>query len=118
MKSLTVAGLLAAAWAAPAAAQNVGGRYQVQGRNLDGTPYGGVARIEVTSPTTCRIEWQTGTTSTGIWMLSGRVFSAAYRLGNAVDLVIDELRPDGSLDGIRTMADQPGAGSERVVPLR
>ena len=103
--------------AAPAQAQsNIGGRYQVNGKNPNGSTYSGTAEIAVTSNNTCRITWVTGgTTSAGICMRNRNVFSAAYRMGNLVGLVIYEIRPEGVIDGIWTVADQNGVGSVRCV---
>jgi hypothetical protein len=110
---------LAACFTTPAAAQNVGGRYQVIGKNFNGSPYSGTAEIVVTSPTTCRIAWVTGgTTSRGICMRNGIAFSAGYVLNGKVGLVIYELKNDGTLDGLWTIADQEGVGGERLVPIR
>jgi|SRR3954464_14778109 hypothetical protein len=114
------AALACALAASPAAAQQqVGGRYQVQGKNFNGSGYSGTAEIVSTSNNTCRIVWVTGsTTSRGICMRNGNSFSAAYAMGGAIGLVIYDLQPDGSLDGLWTIADQPGMGTERLVPLR
>jgi hypothetical protein len=118
MKAL-VFGLAAALCAAvPATAQDVGGRYRVAGKNLDGSPYSGTAEIVVTSRTTCRIRWTVGSTSSGICMRSGTAFSAAYVMGSVAGLVIYEMKPDGSLEGIWTIADKSGVGVEVLTPMR
>jgi hypothetical protein len=116
--------LLAAAAAAiclvpSASAQNVGGRYQVIGKNFNGSTYSGTAEITVTSNNTCRIVWVTGgTTSRGICMRHTNAFSAGYVLNGKVGLVIYEMKSDGSLDGLWTVADENGVGAERLVPIR
>ena len=100
-----------------AAAQEFGGLYAVAGTNLDGSPYGGEAVITLTSETTCEIEWMTGdTSSTGICMRNQNAFSAGYVLGDAVGLVIYEVMADGTLNGIWTIAGQPGTGTEILTP--
>jgi hypothetical protein len=105
--------------AVPASAQNLGGRYQVIGKNPNGSAYSGTAEIIVTSANTCRIEWVTGgTTSRGICMRNGIAFSAGYSMGNKVGLVIYEIKGDGTLEGLWTVADQEGVGGERLVPMR
>jgi hypothetical protein len=111
---------IAGSFSAPAQAQSaLGGRYQVNGKNPNGTTYSGTAEIAVTSANTCRITWVTGgTTSVGICMRNKTVFSAAYRMGNLVGLVIYEIRPEGIIDGIWTVADQNGVGSEVLTPMR
>jgi hypothetical protein len=96
--------------------QSFGGEYTVKGRNFDGGPYDGTATITLTSDRTCKIIWQTGsTTSEGICMLSGRTFTAAYRSGKIVGLVIYEVLVDGSLTGAWTIADYPGIGYETLT---
>ncbi len=105
--------------AAPASAQNIGGRYQVIGTNANGSQYSGTAEITLTSQNTCRIVWVTGsTTSRGICMRNGPAFSAGYVLNGKVGLVIYQIKGDGSFDGLWTIADQAGVGTERLVPAR
>jgi len=108
-----------AASVATAAAQGLGGSYRVSGKNFDGSSYSGTAEIVVTSSTTCRIRWVTGsTTSQGICMRSGSVFAASYRLGNAVGLVIYEITPNGTLEGTWTIAEKSGVGTETLTPMK
>lgn len=98
---------------------NVGGRYQVIGKNFNGSSYSGTAEITVTSNNTCRIVWVTGsTTSRGICMRNGNSFAASYVLGSKIGLVIYEQKGDGTLDGLWTIADETGVGGERLVPIR
>lgn len=113
-----VLALLVAMAAGPAAAQAVGGRYQVQGTNADGSPYRGTASIVPTSNTTCRITWQTGSNSSGICMVTGKAVAAGYSMSGRIGLVLYELQPDGSLNGVWTVADQPGSGTEILTPIR
>ena len=107
---LAVAGLCV--MGASASAQE--GRYRVAGKNPNGSGYTGVAEIAITSRNTCRIRWDVGSVSTGICMRRGNTFSAAYVLGEKAGLVIYELKQDGSLEGIWTVADQPGVGAEPI----
>lgn len=98
-------------------AQNIGGVYSVRGTNFDGSAYAGTAEITLSSSTTCRIVWRTGgSVSTGICMRNHEAFTAAYQLGNKVGLVIYSIRPDGSMEGVWTIADQSGAGTETLTP--
>jgi len=100
-----------------AGAQDIGGLYAVQGTNFNGSSYGGQAEIVLTSDVTCAITWTTGsTTSIGICMRSGEVFSAAYQMGAAVGLAIYHVRNDGVLDGSWTIAGVSGVGYEVLVP--
>ena len=122
MKISKLATLAAAALvvsAASASAEDLGGRYRVNGTNFDGSHYSGTAEIVVTSKNTCRISWVTGsTTSRGICMRNGSAFAASYRLGSSVGLVIYEMKGDGSLQGLWTIADKNGVGTETLTPER
>jgi hypothetical protein len=105
--------------AAFAAEGDVGGSYDVLGKNPDGSQYKGTAEIEVTSANTCRITWQTGgSSSSGICMRNGIAFAAGYQLGDKVGLVIYEIKDDGSMVGLWTVADQSGVGTEVLTPQR
>jgi hypothetical protein len=118
MRILLAAALLTAGFATAASAQTVGGKYDVHGTNFDGSSYEGTAVISRSSDSTCRIHWQTGSTSNGICMLSGKSFAAAYAMGKDVGLVVYELQPDGSLKGNWTIADQSGSGTETLTPAK
>lgn len=119
MRTLIAALAIAALTSTTAFAQSVGGRYRAEGTNFDGSPYSGTATITRSSNTTCRIDWQTeGTSSSGFCMLAKGALAAAYKLGNAVGLVLYELQPNGSLVGVWTIADKSGAGSETLTPIR
>ena len=103
----------------PAIAADLGGTYRVKGTNFDGSPYGGTAVITPTGGATCRIEWKTGgTSSAGICMLAGSAVSAAYRMGDAVGLVLYKLEADGTLEGVWTIADKKGSGTETLSPAK
>jgi hypothetical protein len=113
---LSAAALLLAA--VPAYAQNVL-KFNVQGTNLDGSPYTGTAVITLTSDTTCEIDWTTGpTTSHGICMKNQNAFAAGYVLGDGVGLVIYEIKKDGSLEGLWTVAGTNGTGTEVLTPIK
>ena len=108
---------IALSFAGPALAQDIGGDYTVEGTNLDGSSYGGTAKIVVVSETTCEIYWTTGpSTSQGICMRNGNAFSAGYSMGEAVGLVIYQVMDDGSMEGLWTIAGQPGTGTEKLTP--
>ncbi len=120
MKKTLILCVALASLAAPALAQtSIGGRYSVNGTNLNGTTYAGEAVINLTSETTCEIEWVTGaTTSEGICMRNDDSFSAAYRMGDVVGLVIYKVMPDGTMNGLWTIAGNGGAGSEVLTPIQ
>jgi hypothetical protein len=116
MRTAIAATFLAATFATGALAADVGGKYEVRGTNPNGSKYKGTAEIEITSNTTCRITWNVGTDSSGICMRNGIALAAGYVLGDKVGLVIYEIRDDGTLDGIWTVADEDGSGTEILIP--
>lgn len=101
-----------------AQAQAIGGNYNVEGTNLNGTTYSGTAEIILTSETTCAIKWVTGSTeSEGICMRNDDSFSAAYVMGDITGLVIYKVMQDGSMNGLWTIANNGGAGTEVLTPI-
>jgi hypothetical protein len=107
--------------AMPGRAQEVGGRYAVDGSNPGGSgTYRGFVQIRGTSGGQCSIRWDIQNTpaSDGFCMRQGDVFVAAYRLGNAIGLVTYRLENDGVLDGTWTISGKQGVGKERLTPLR
>jgi len=117
MKPLLLSCAFALASILPAAAQSIGGKYNVEGTNLDGSPYNGTAEITLTSDTTCVIEWVTGgSTSQGICMRNDDAFSAGYVLGEAIGLVVYKVSEDGSMEGLWTIAGKSGNGTEHLTP--
>ncbi|MCB1495917.1 MAG: hypothetical protein KDJ86_09045 [Bauldia sp.] len=97
-------------------AQDIGGRYRVEGTNFDGSRYTGIAVIKVTSKSTCNIAWDTGSTAKGICMRNGTSFAASYVMGKAIGLVIYRINTDGSLEGLWTVAGEDGVGTETLIP--
>ena len=116
LKKLALAAVFAAGFSTAASAVDLGGSYEVQGTNPNGTKYSGNAEIVVTSENTCRITWNTGNESSGICMRNGVAFAAGYVLAEKVGLIIYEIRDDGTLDGLWTIADQEGVGTELLIP--
>jgi hypothetical protein len=117
-RALFGAAVLAVAFSATASAQSVGGKYQVSGTNFDGSSYGGTAVITRSSNSTCRIHWDTGSTSDGFCMLANNSLAAAYKMGDSMGLVLYEMKSDGTLDGVWTIADKSGAGTETLTPAK
>ncbi len=119
MRCLIPALALAVLSTTVAFAQVVGGEYRVKGTNFDGSPYSGTATITPSSNSTCRIEWHTGSTnSSGFCMVAADALAAAYKLNDSVGLVLYKLQSDGSLKGVWTIADKPGAGTEVLTPAK
>ena len=118
MRRTLIAVAVAVVASGAAEAQSVGGEYAVKGTNRDGSPYHGTAVITRSSDLTCRIRWQVGTASEGFCMLAGHSFAAAYKLQGSVGLIVYEVQDDGSLRGVWTIADQSGAGTELLTPIR
>jgi hypothetical protein len=100
-----------------ASAQSIGGHYRVEGKNPNGSTYSGTADITRTSENTCRIVWNVGSSSRGICMRNRNAFTAAYSLGPKLGLVIYQISSDGSMQGLWTIADQTGVGTEALIPI-
>ncbi len=49
-------------------------------------------------------------------MRNGIALSAAYAMNRSIGLVIYEIRSDGTLDGLWTVADEDGVGTELLIP--
>jgi hypothetical protein len=108
-----------AASVATVAAEGLGGTYRVSGKTFNGSHYSGTAEVTITSDTTCRINWKIGSEIwRGICMRNGAVFSAGYKFGNAVGLAIYDIKADGSLEGLWTIAEQSGVGTETLTPMK
>jgi hypothetical protein len=121
MRALTCAALIIGAGLAATSAiadpEVRAGEYNVKGTNFDGSAYSGTAHIAITSNSTCAITWKTGgSTAEGICMRDADSFTAAYRMGDAVGLVLYKINDDGSLDGYWTIAGKSGAGTETLTP--
>jgi hypothetical protein len=117
MKKLIATASLMLAMLAPAAAQDIGGKYTAEGTNLDGSAYTGTAEITLTSDTTCVIKWETnGTTSEGICARNDDSFAAAHVTTGEIGLIIYKVAEDGSMDGLWTIAGKEGNGTEKLTP--
>ncbi len=102
-------------------AAEVGGKYTVAGTNFDGSKYSGTAELTVSSNSTCHIVWHTGSSSgsKGICMRVNDVLVAGYTMkGGAVGLVAYKIKDNGVLDGIWTVADEDGAGTDVLTPVQ
>jgi hypothetical protein len=115
--SLAFLAQVAGASFAGASAAEVGGRYSVKGTNFDGSAYTGKAEIMVSSNSTCRIDWHIGGDEwKGICMRANDTLVAAYKYKTTFGLVYYEIKSDGVLDGIWTIADQDGTGKDVLTP--
>ena len=119
MHSIVAAAVVLAAGCLTANAAEVGGEYEVLGKNPDGSRYSGTAVITPTADYTCNIDWRLGSQDThGICMLVSDVaFAAGYTLGKKVGLAIYVINDDGSLDGRWTIAEEDGLGTETLIPM-
>jgi hypothetical protein len=116
MRSIILALLIMTGFCAAASAQSVGGTYTVKGTNPNGSTYSGTAEI-TPSGGTCRVVWNVGSTWRGICMVSGDAFAASYRNGETFGLLIYRMHPDGTLQGVWTIADG-GSGTETLIPAK
>jgi hypothetical protein len=117
MKALLLGIAAAVMFGGAAHAVDIGGSYRAVGKNPDGSEYSADVEIVVTTKNTCRIVWTIGSgTSRGICMRNGNSFAASYVLGDDIGLIIYEVNNNGSMDGIWTIADTPGVGTESLIP--
>ena len=110
--------LVAALASVPAAAQQIGGRYTVEGTNPDGSAYRGTAEILPAGGRTCRILWNVGSTWNGVCLVGERSFGATYRSGNASGMAVYDLQPDGSLRGVWILGEGAKSGTETLTPAK
>jgi len=119
MKKLILGAIALACLSWPAFAQSIGGKYTVEGKNLDGSSYSGTAEIILTSETTCAIKWQTGSTeAVGICMRNDDNFAAAYVMDDVTGLIIYKVKSDGTPNGLWTISGSEGNGAEILTPER
>lgn len=120
MKKIIIAAALVLAAASTANAQTVNaGKYKVEGTNLDGSAYSGTAEITLASETTCVIEWETADVkSTGVCMLHGDAFAAAYVLQDEMGLTVYQVKGDGTLEGSWTITGKDGSGTETLTEIK
>ena len=98
-------GLALVSLAGAAAARDLGGEYRANGTNFDGSPYSGTASINITSDTTCAITWTTGQHELQrLCAAQPGCVRSGYVMGDSIGLVIYKMMPDGSLNGIWTIA--------------
>ena len=119
MRTAVLAAACLAASVATVSAEGLGGTYRVSGKNFDGSRYSGTAEVVITSDTTCKINWKIASDVwRGICMRNGSTFAAGYKLGNNVGLVIYDIKADGSLEGLWTIAEKSGVGTETLTPMK
>jgi hypothetical protein len=51
-------------------------------------------------------------------MRNGDSFAAGYALGDSIGLVVYQIKPDRTLEGLWTIADQKGVGEEVLTPIK
>lgn len=119
MRRLALAIVASMCLALPASAQMVGGNYTVDGKNMDGSPYGGTATITFQNDMSCTIEWVSGpNVSDGVCMKNGNMFAAAYQQQGYFGILSYVILEDGRLDGAWTVAGQDGYGVETLTPVQ
>jgi hypothetical protein len=102
-----------------AQAQEIAGKYAVEGKNLDGSSYTGTAEIKMTGPTKCTIDWEIAdATINGVCIRMGNTLSAGYILEDAAGVVVYEIKSDGTLEGTWTVVEEDGLGTEKLTPKR
>jgi hypothetical protein len=89
---------------------HIAGLYTVEGRNPDGSSYGGNVSIGILGADQYVLNWDVGSSYEGTGTLSGDVLTVE---GDFSDPVFYLVMPDGELHG--TWAD--GRGLERLEPM-
>jgi hypothetical protein len=51
-------------------------------------------------------------------MRHGDTLAAAYVMSGAIGLIVYQIKPDGVLDGVWTIADQAGSGTDVLTPMQ
>jgi len=117
MRHLTLAAGFLLCTSVQATAFSLDGTYSVEGVTLDGQRYDGQAIIKMGKGGECSIRWNTGgQVSEGFCMAHNKTFSAAYKLGDAIGLVVYDINSNGSLSGTWTITGNPMTGSETLTP--
>ena len=92
---------------------------RVAGSKFDGSRYSGTVDITISSNTACTIVWHTGGEDlTGVCMRDADSFAAAYVADGEAGLVLYTVEADGTLNGVWTVADQNGVGTDVLTPER
>jgi hypothetical protein len=119
LKTACVASLAFLALVSDASSAEIGGRYRLAGTNLDGSKYLGTVDITISSDTNCHIVWHTGGQDlNGICMRGPETFVAAYGDQSGAGLVLYRIEADGTLNGVWTVANQRGVGTDVLTPER
>lgn len=106
-----VAGILAA-FCTLAQAQSLPGRYQVEGRNLDGGTYAGTLTIAADGPV-FRLSFSDGRTQRGMAILRGQHLVAAFGPGSCIVAAM-EMGADGSMQGAWGEVARSALGTETL----
>jgi hypothetical protein len=115
-RAIATAGFIATACSA--AAEDVAGRYDIDGTLASGKSYSVTAEIVMTSEATCDVNWTDGTT--GVCMLDGTTLSVASILHSGLpQLGIYQVAPDGTFEGV-FIDNYHGKGihREKWTPMR
>jgi hypothetical protein len=111
------AGFIAAGCTA-AAAEDLSGRYAVDGTLANGRTYSMTAGIKMTSENTCDISWSDGTK--GVCMLDGTTLSVGSVMVNGhPQVAVYQVAPDGSIEGVFfDNYNGKGLSHEKLTPIR
>jgi len=100
------------------AAQDISGRYRVEGVSPAGSAYTVTADIEMSADNTCGITYSDG--DAGIYMVNGTTVTGAYVVHGKPRIIIYEIRGDGSLEGnfVEEFRGKRFIGKEKLTPVR
>ncbi len=101
--------------AGPAAAQIRQGLYEVDGRNPDGSTYGGVFALENAPGASWYATWQVGDVQlAGLGLIHGGVLAVSFVVDGRPGIATYEVETDGRLRG--TWSTGGGMGTEVLTP--
>ena len=101
--------------AAPASAQIRQGFYDVEGRNPDGSTYGGVFALENAPGASWYAIWQVGDVQlSGLGLIHGGVLAVSFVVDGRPGIATYEVEPDGRLRGAWSTGG--GMGPEMLTP--
>lgn len=112
-----VASLTMLASTAGAAERDVSGTYDAVGKYPDGSPYTGIVEIRPARDNTCTITWQLGPDfASGVCVRNGGILGASWVFNNKVAVIVFEIKDDGSMVGLWTIADDSSSGTAGSWP--
>lgn len=91
------------------------GLYEIEGRNPDGSPYGGMLALETAPGASWYATWQVGDARlTGLGLIQGGVLAVSFVVDGRPGIATYEVEADGRLRG--SWSTGGGMGTEMLTP--